>query len=156
MEEELNFPLEIPKLNVVYMPMLPTATLTKWGLILVGPKMAPIENSVIHSVELKELQTEISQSVYELFFCGMISPSWWNQRWVTRGLATYFGAVSKQLPFDGEKEFLINSVQKVIQEDRNTFTWLQESISEMTHINNPSLFIVQHKGKEIRLLCLAQ
>lgn len=140
-EDELELPNEIRRLDVVYAPSLTTPTLSKWGLIYVGEAIAPIENSELYSVELKEIRRAVSRSVYEMFFTSYMSPVWWRHRWVQQGLASYFSAMSL-LTVD----FLIDSVQKVIGEDRNTFTGLQESISGTNDINNPNLLIVQHKA----------
>lgn len=151
-EQELNVAMVMPKLDIVYVSSLPAPTIAKWGLILVGSQIKPIEGDVLYSVELRNIHKEIARSVYELFPGQLITPDWWSNRWVTQGLATYLSAVSQHLPFDGEKEFLIDSVQKVIKEDQGTLTKLQESIFGTGNINNPNLLVVRHKGKLFRYL----
>lgn len=116
-EKEFNLSLAIPKIDIISVPSLPWKTLTKWGLISVGPEMSPVANSLVHSLELKVVQKEISRSVYRLFFGQLMNVEWWVQEWVTQGMATYFSGTSKHLPFDAEKEFLSDTVQYVIREN---------------------------------------
>lgn len=146
-EQELNVSMMITDLKIIFAPALPYPTLSKWGIIFVGAEMAQIESNVLYSMELRSIQKEIARSVYQLYLGEMITPEWWNSQWVTRGLATYLSVVSKNLPFDGEKEFLIDSVHRVIREDHNTFSWLRQNITYGKHINDPNLLVVQHKGE---------
>lgn len=155
-EQELNVFMSLAHLKIVYAPALPYPTLSKWGIIFLGTEMAQIESNVLYSVELRSIQKEIARSVYQLFLGEMITPEWWDSQWVTRGLATYLSAVSKHLPFDGEKEFLIDSVHRVIREDHNTNTWLKQNITYGKHINDPNLLVVQHKGEYKRHLLLSE
>lgn len=146
--EELKVPLEFPKLDVVFAPSFITtpATVTKWGMIAVGNSISPVENSPVHSMQLKEIQMEIARSIYELFFSQLITPQWWSYRWLTAGLATYFSGTSKHLSFDAEEEFLLNSVHKVLREDGYRLPALREDVSWFDQIDNPNYLAIHHKG----------
>lgn len=149
-EEELKMSLEFAKLDVIYVPSLPTWTLTKWGLITVGMEMFPVENSVVHSVELKDIQKEIARSVYEMFFTQLVSPEWWIYQWIPLGLARFYSGVSKHLPFDAEEEFLMDSVQMVIRtHSENTETSMEYDYYESSRINRPDLFTIDQRGERI-------
>lgn len=146
-EEELQQPLEIPKLDIVYTPTLLTKSLSKWGLVAVGGDMSPVENSVIHSVALKDVQKEIARSVYQMFFGQLISPEWWTSQWVTMGLARYFSGVTKHLPFDAESEFLVDTVRMVVREhDLYVRDRLSSPYPTKDAINNPNLFVMDQRG----------
>lgn len=152
-EQELNVPLDIPTLEVVYVPALrETKTLTKWGLILIGPEMNPVENSVVHSKELKEIQKEIARSVYQLFFGQLLSPEWWSDQWVLLGLARYFSGVTKHLPFDAEKEFVVDTVQMVIR-DKFFFPTIAIAREYYTidEINTRELFVIDQRRKHLKI-----
>lgn len=149
-EQELNLPLELPKLDIVYVPLLTTRTLPKWGLILVGVEMSPVENSVVHSIELKDIQKEIATSVYQMYFGQLIVPEWWTSQWITRGLARYFSGITSHLPFDAEKEFVSDTVQMVIRNHANSdyteYHWMGYSYYSTDQINNPTLYVVDQRG----------
>lgn len=138
-----------PQLLVIYNPTLANHTLVKWGVISVGPGMMPVENSVVHSVELKDLQKEICRSLFQLYFGHLISPEWWTDQWVLLGLSRYFSAILGILKFDAESEFLVDTVQMVI---RDNSLWqdgyLERPYHSVHEINNPSMFVLDHKGKE--------
>lgn len=147
-EEELNVSQELPKLDIIYAPTLSSKTLTKWGLVLVGPEVSPVENSVVHSIELKDIQKEIARSVYQHFFCHLFNPEWWSDSWITLGLARYFSGVTKHLQFDAEAEFISDTVRMVVREHSvwtmNAMAWGPQSIQE---INNPNMFAIDQRGK---------
>lgn len=146
-ETELNIPNLIPKLDVVFAPESVTTTLSKWGVIYVGNEIWP-QNIATYSVDLKLCQLEVLRSIYQMIFGEILMPNWWNSRWINRGLASYFTATSPLLPFDGEKELLLESVQRVIKEDRGIYSALTEPLSTSRSINRPNLLVVQHKGRD--------
>lgn len=147
-EKELKMDMEIPKLDIVYVPTLETRTLVKHGLIYVGPQMI---HSLLqhHSLELKEIHKEIARSVYELYFGQVITPYWWTDQWMTLGLARYFSGTTTQLDFDAEREFISDTVEMTIREhnDRYTMTYMAGPYYSVEHINIPNLLIVDHRGK---------
>lgn len=147
-EEELQQPMEIPKLDIVYTPTLPTKSLSKWGLVAVAGDMSPVENSVVHSVALKDVQKEIARSVYQMFFGQLITPEWWTSQWVTLGLARYLSGVTKHLPFDAESEFLVDTVRMVVREhDLYVRERLSSPYPTKNAINNPNLFVMDQRGE---------
>lgn len=149
-EDEFKIPSMFPKLDVVYVPtMTPSQTSTKWGLIAVNEEMSPVEDSVLYSLELKDIQKEIARSVYQLVFGQLINPEWWTFRWITMGLARYFSGVTKHLPFDAEKEFLVDTVQLVTSwKGIHILYWMEYSMYNMDNINSPiNSLMVDHKGE---------
>lgn len=143
-EKDLNLLATIPKVAVIYTPALPLKTLTKWGLVLVDASMAPRPTNVVYALENRRIVKEVSFSVYQMFFGDVVTPAWWDNRWVTRGLSHYFSA---QAVVQGEEDFLVNTVHKVIREARGMYSWLSDYILYSRHINNPNLLLVQDKGK---------
>lgn len=146
-ENELNVD-PIPKLDIVYAPSLTGKFLVKYGVIFVGPEMAPVEDSTIYSVELKNIQKEISLSIYQLFFGQLINPEWWTDQWLTLGLARYFSGVTKNLPFDAEKEFISDTVQMVIREHTSSSGWMGKTYFYVEDIDNPNMFQVDQRGAD--------
>lgn len=148
-EQELNMVSVFNKISIIYAPSLEiTPVLAKWGLIYVNPQMLPIENSQLHSVELRNIKKEAARSIYQMFFGQYVTPVWWNDQWITNGLARYLSGVSSHLPFDAEREFVSDTVQMVIR-DYNSFSgqimgalWYNSA-----QINRPNLFVVDHRGK---------
>lgn len=147
-EEELNSQNEFSKLDIVYAPALSSPSiLVKWGIILVGDSVQPVENSSVHSVELKEIQKEIARSVYQLFFGQLINVQWWDERWIVNGLAHFFGGTSQHLPFNAEEEFLLDTVFFTIKDEECRWQWLLENVWSTNQINNPNVKIIYQKGE---------
>lgn len=149
-EEEFRKPLEFPKIDIIYVPSLTTNIITKWGIVFIGPEMNPVENSVVHSLQLKEIQKEIARSVYQLFLGHLVNPEWWSDQWVLLGLSRYFAGVSNHLPFDAEKEFVVETVQRVIR-DHYFFPifWMGRRYDSIDEINNANEFVVDVRRKEV-------
>lgn len=148
-EEELQMPLECPKLDVIYVPTLPTKTLTKWGIILIGPEMNPVEKSTVYAIELKDIQKEMARSVYQLFFGQLVHPRWWTSQWFTLGLARYFAGVTKHLPFETEQEFVVDTVQMVLKlHDVYTSSNMGGRYNSLDDINNVDVFAVDQRRKK--------
>lgn len=148
-EEELNLRNEFPKLDVVYAPTLTSQSiLVKWGIILVGDSIHPVENSVVHSVELKGIQKEIARSVYQLFFGQLINVQWWDERWIVNGLAHYLSGTSKHLPFNAGEEFLLDTIFFTIKDEDCSWQWLLETVGTTNQVNNPNFKIIYQKGEE--------
>lgn len=148
-EKELNVPWEIPTIEVVYVPTdWGTKTLSKWALILLGPEMNPVENSILHSIELKEIQKEIARSVYQQFFGQLITPEWWSDQWVVLGLARYFSGTTKHLSFDAEREFVVDTVQSVIR-DKYSFPWtaIARGYFTIDEINTREEFVIDQRRR---------
>lgn len=141
-ERQLDATLEFPKLDIVFVPNLPTKTQPNWGMIRVN--LSPVLNSVLHSIELRDIQREILRSVYQLYFGELLSVEWWEDRYILYGLARLFTAWN----FDTEEEFIVNTVQRVIREDSN-LKWMKESIALTGTINTINELVVDHKGKII-------
>lgn len=149
-EDELNLPNEFTKLQVIYAPSLPSKVLTKWGLIYVNPELVPVENSLVHSLELREIQLEVLRSIYHLYFGHFTSPYYWNSQWVTLGLARYFCSISKHLTFDTEGEFVVNVVQMVLRKhDASIGKRLGDVPASMDEINYPDLYVVDQRAAAI-------
>lgn len=147
-EEELNLVMECPKLDIVYVPSMNTRTLTKWTIIALNEEMSPVEQSIVHSLEFKEIQKEIARTVYQMFFGQLVSPEWWTNQWITLGLARYFSGVSEHLDFNAEKEFVVDTVQMVIREHIPfPRTWLEGDFYSSNEINNPDYFVLDQRGK---------
>lgn len=146
-EKKLKIPL-FPQLLVIYNPSLVNLTVVKWGVISVGPDMTPVENSVVHSVELKDLQKEICRSLFQLYFGHLISPQWWTDQWVLHGISRYFAAVMGILKFDADSEFQVDTVQMVIRDNSLWQHYLERPYHTVHEINNPSMFAVDHKGEK--------
>lgn len=150
-EDEFNLPGIFPKIDVVHVPtMTQTKTSIKWGLIAVNDEMSPVENSTIHSVELKDVQKEIARSVYQLFFGQLINPEWWSFRWITMGLSRYFSGVTKHLPFDAEQEFVVDTVQMITSWRSSAIrTTMESSINNMDEVNSPDYLAVDQRGERV-------
>ena len=88
-EKDLNRLATIPKVSVIYTPALPLRTLTKWGLVLVDASMVPRQTNVLYTLENRRIVKEVSFSIYQMFFGDVITPAWWDNRWVARGLSNY-------------------------------------------------------------------
>ena len=148
-EKDLNLLATIPKVSVIYTPALPLRTLTKWGLVLVDASMVPRQTNVLYTLENRRIVKEVSFSIYQMFFGDVITPAWWDNRWVARGLSNYFSA---EAVAQGEEDFLVDTVHKVIQEAHGMYSWLSDYILYSRHINNPNLLLVQDKGKQ-KVIC---
>lgn len=150
-EKELNMATEFSVINIVYIPNLPVNVLIKRGLIFIGPEMIPVQNSLVHSREVKDIQKEVLFSVYSLFMGQLVGIEWWSDQWMTLGLSRYFAATSQHLPFNAEDDFVVDVVQKVVREhDPYTGKWISQGPVNVEEINNPLLFVVDARGELIQ------
>lgn len=119
-------------LNVIYTTTQTSPTVTKYGVIHIGRSIYPVENSAIYSEELKDIQSAIARSIYEIYFSHVISPSWWRSQWVSMGLTNYFGGICPYLPFKAATEFSIELPQTVLRKNN---IW-KGDLMEYDFINN--------------------
>lgn len=145
-ESEMGVP--IPRLDVIYTPSSTTIAETKFSVIHIGRSMHPVSNSSVHSVELRDIQREIAQSIYQVYFGHMITPVWWSQQWFLMGLNRYLSGICPHLPFNAAEEFGIDFTQKVLRESTIFNGYRMEySYYSVDEINQPNVFLLQDKSK---------
>lgn len=150
-EKELQLPMEVPKIDIVFAHSLSSITRSKWGMIAVNPDLVPIVNNIqMAAVQLKVIQKEIAMAVYSQFFGQLVTHQWWDEdEWVIMGMARYLSGVSKHLPFDAGDEFVVDVVQTVIRKFDFHHGILGRNVFYKHDINKPAMLMKDLRGGSV-------
>ncbi|KAG8201081.1 hypothetical protein JTE90_028752 [Oedothorax gibbosus] len=119
LEEYIEVPFTLPKLDLVSVPSFLHAAMENWGLIifdeaalLYNPEQSSTENKVFVTVV-------IAHELGHQWFGNLVTPAWWDNIWLNEGFATYYEylAVDNLEPEWGIMHVFIATVYEVMETD---------------------------------------
>ncbi|NWU16894.1 AMPQ Aminopeptidase, partial [Cephalopterus ornatus] len=172
MEDVLNVSYPLPKTDLVALPEFGAGGMENWGLMTFQePSLMYLPSAkftsrkamiaLILSHELGHQACEQTKDVLRYFFFpfqwfgNLVTMNWWNDLWLSEGLASYFeylGAIFVDPKLSLDKIFYDHVVQPVLREDSEIVRSLSESEDKIKgSFSLTSLFdsITYNKGASI-------
>ncbi|CAL1274490.1 unnamed protein product [Larinioides sclopetarius] len=119
LEEYIEVPFTMPKLDLVAVPIFLHAAMENWGLIifeesalLYDPEKSSTENKVFVTLV-------IGHELAHQWFGNLVTASWWDNIWLNEGFATYYEyiAVDRLQPQWNIMHVFIATIYEVMETD---------------------------------------
>ncbi|XP_043485198.1 aminopeptidase N-like [Leptopilina heterotoma] len=108
LEEYTGIGYNMPKMDVIGVPGLSFGAMENWGLIIVMEYHLLTYN---HSTDMDKFTTStiIVHEIAHQWFGNIVSPAWWEDVWITEGLATYmhYFILSKVMNYPRIMDFFV-------------------------------------------------
>ncbi|XP_051168547.1 aminopeptidase Q-like [Leptopilina boulardi] len=88
LEEYTGIPYELPKMDIIAIPNYIHGAMENWGLIVFKEEYLLRNDSSLESDILKTYKFMVHEVAHQ-WFGNLVTPAWWDDLWITEGLASY-------------------------------------------------------------------
>ncbi|XP_067141359.1 aminopeptidase N-like [Centruroides vittatus] len=118
-ENILQVPYSLPKLDMVSVPEHKSSAMENWGLIVYHDANLLYDPEINADSEKQFTSRIIAHEISHQWFGNLVTPKWWQDIWLSEGLATYLEsiAVDAVLPGWNMVDGLVRSVENIVAYD---------------------------------------